>query len=67
MNPVNYLLKCSRCNRKILVATFLNGSNHNTMVTATCAECLRDKIDAKYAEDNPEEADRIDEWITEGV
>lgn len=62
MEYAYYKLKCKYCGRKILVEVLLMGTDHNASIIATCADCLKGKIDSDFAKTNSAAKD-ITEWI----
>lgn len=58
---LGYLLRCSKCKRKILVESFLNGSSHVMHVAAKCAECMPSTEHLKST--HPEVVNQIEEWV----
>ncbi|MCK9458156.1 MAG: hypothetical protein M0R80_00570 [Proteobacteria bacterium] len=56
-----YLLTCSKCGKKIIVETVINGTNHNVSVMAICADCV--ELNNKFKEGQPELAKEIQDKI----
>lgn len=57
------LTNCYKCNRKIIVAIGLFGIPHHSDPVVWCGECF--ELDAKWAEQNPDKAKEIKEWLEE--
>lgn len=60
---MGHLLKCHKCEKKILVSLGLIGTPHHIGISATCAECL--EIDKDFCKEHPKIANRLDNWKNE--
>lgn len=55
-----HMLQCGVCGRKILLEMVVNGTQHHSGETVTCAECLH--INKEFGDKHPEIVARIEEW-----
>jgi hypothetical protein len=57
---IGELLKCGKCERKILVQMGINGTPHHFGTSVTCADCL--VIDDDFCKKYPDIAKKIQDW-----
>jgi len=59
-----HMLRCRKCQRKIIVEVGLLGVDHTSMISVICAECLRqDGLSKSFRRKHPEESREMEEWI----
>ena len=62
MNYAYYKSACKKCNRKILVEVILIGTNHNSVVISTCADCLELDETSNFKKENLDAFNDIQKW-----
>lgn len=55
------MLECFSCKRKILLEVVVNGTQHHSGDTVTCADCLH--INEEFRDEHPEIVEQIEEWM----
>lgn len=61
MEADNFIVKCSKCKRKMLVTQVLFGVNHTAGIAVTCPDCTAkfDWDNDEWVKENPEEAKEL--------
>ncbi|MCJ7424367.1 hypothetical protein MUP01_08905 [Candidatus Bathyarchaeota archaeon] len=59
-----HMLRCRKCQRKILVEVGLLGVDHTSVISVICGECLKqDGLSKSFRRKHPEESREMEDWI----